>query len=86
MCAAGGGSHRGRGRARSGGLGLWAPGRRGDEGGCLEERNRRPGGLEQEADGGGGGPSPAADEELRRLSLSLPIWTGGMVDWGARQP
>jgi hypothetical protein len=70
-------------------LGAWGSGRRvgeGMKGGCLEERNRRPGGLEQEADGGGGGPSPAADEELRRLSLSLPIWTGGMVDWGARQP
>lgn len=64
------------------GLGLWASSRRGDEGRCLEERSRHPGGMEEETEGGGGGPSPAADEEqgaagrpeheeLCRLPLSL---------------
>jgi hypothetical protein len=74
--------------------GFWAPGRRGDEGGCLEERSRRHGGLEEEAEGGGGGPSPAADEELQRVRRSTrscaaslsPYMDGGMVDWSARQP
>jgi hypothetical protein len=67
------------------GLGLWAPGRSGDEGGCLEGGgDQRPGGLVEEAEGGGGAPSPAADEELKRLGkkredaphVSLAIWMG----------